>query len=296
MKPKVLLLGGSGYVGSMVFQELDINYEVNSVDLGWFGCPQPSTIMDYNDLENISDYESIICLAGHSSVPFCQNDPVGSYINNVTNLENLALKLTENQKLIYASSASVYGVSEKPCKESDRLVPGLLEYDKQKQLIEERIKKIHKNYYALRFATVNGYSINPRNELMINSMVRSAFINNKISVANSNMYRAILGLKDLVKAIEAILKDSNNPGSYNLASFNTQIGTIAKILSIMYNSPIEEGKPSSPYSFQLDTSKFESTFNFKFKETVESIAEDVCKNDFAVNRDWNIKYLKRINK
>jgi nucleoside-diphosphate-sugar epimerase len=57
----------------------------------------------------MDDYDVIICMAGHSSVPMCDYSPDRSWFNNVTNFRNLCDNLRKDQKLIYASSASVYG-------------------------------------------------------------------------------------------------------------------------------------------------------------------------------------------
>ena len=94
----VLILGGEGYIGSRLQQVLREQFTVDIVDPCWHhGCLNPSVICkDYADLtaEFLSNYNVIIVLAGHSSIKSCEGDIKHSWLNNVTNFDELLRKIS----------------------------------------------------------------------------------------------------------------------------------------------------------------------------------------------------------
>ena len=169
---KTLLLGGNGYVGSALYAEID----ADSVDLCLFGNNLGySKVANFNDVD-ISQYENIVLLAGHSSVQMCEYNKGNAWINNVDYFYNLCEKLRDDQLLIYASSASVYGQKTNICTESDLNVNPINHYDLTKiniDIIANKFINDGKKIIGLRFGTVNGFSPNIRSDLMINSMLYS---------------------------------------------------------------------------------------------------------------------------
>src|SRR6516225_1251297 len=108
----VLILGGQGYIGSGLATHLQASgFVVHSVDLTLRGDhgPAPNQRRAYQELtaDELEAYDSIVLLAGHSSVMSCNREPAASHANNVGGFVDLVHKLRA-QKLIYASSMSVY--------------------------------------------------------------------------------------------------------------------------------------------------------------------------------------------
>lgn len=294
---KNLIIGGKGYIGSRLTQELD--GIIDTVDLEIYPTVKnkiTNLLTDYNllSVDFLKDYDNIILLAGHSSVRMCDAPPHCSFNNNVRNFVSLLSKLNDDQTLIYASSASVYGDCKQP------MVDELYKFDKpynmydlSKQMIDTYYTSLKSNtrIFGLRFGTVNGYSPVLRDDIMINSMVASAWKNNKIVLFNSDVRRSILGMNDLVKAIQAILKSNKSHGEiYNLSSFSYRAKEIADKVSFLLDCPIEtlvtekidqtinEKLISSKYNFALSCNKFCNDFNFSFKEDVDSIVHSLVKN------------------
>jgi len=109
---KALIIGNNGYVGSHLTKALSPIADVIGIDLVWFGNDLGCSIqMDMRDItaEFLAGFDTVICLAAHSSVLMASTDPKGAVQNNVINLERLIQLMLPNQRLIYASSASVYG-------------------------------------------------------------------------------------------------------------------------------------------------------------------------------------------
>jgi len=114
------------------------------------------------------------------------------------------------------------------------------------------MKKKDLQIYGLRFGTVNGFSRNFRNDVMINSMVFNALSNGKIFVTNHS-------INDLFNAISVIIEagTSKNSGIYNLNSFNSTVGEIGEMVSKIIGVPIEGVAPPQ-------RRKWKSTTCYKF--------------------------------
>jgi nucleoside-diphosphate-sugar epimerase len=287
---RVLLIGSEGYIGSSLAFELR-DYDLDCCDIGWFGANASVLYKkDYRDIKGltIEKYDAVILLAGHNSVKMCR-DMKSAYLNNVVNFMSLIDRLGD-VPLIYASSGSVYGNGEqfKQFFEHDPLPAPMNWYDHTKQEIDRIARLSGKNTYGLRFGTVNGASPNMRTELMLNSMVLSAQNTNLIKASNYKVNRAILALPDLNRAIKAILKHiekkgAKNTGVYNLCSFNANIEYLVERTAHLTKSYIEKQEDSPTYSFMLNCQKFQETFDWAPKETVESIILDLQKNCGKIN-------------
>lgn len=297
---KTLIIGGCGYIGSKLFNYLKgKQYNVTSLDLELFGNPNiQNTKENYKDLtkEGIARFDNIILFAGHSSVKMCESNMIGCFRNNVQYFVELLSKISKNQKFIYASSSSVYGNVNRNIvtEECEEYVAGSF-YDLSKAEIDHYVKIFNEvNYYGLRFGTVNGFSPNTRNDVMINAMVSSAIVNKEIKVFNPMIRRPILYINDLCRAVETIMLkgDHSNRGLYNLASFNSTADIIGRKtsevfddvkLSVIDREPTPEENinkklNSKVYDFAISSDKFVSTFNFKFEGTIKDIAIELKEN------------------
>jgi len=300
-KKNVLIIGGSGYIGSYLKE--NVNHNSVSIDIEWFE-KNNSINIDYNKLTEkfLSGFDVIVLLAAHSSVKMCQGNFINSFNNNVVNFLQLLKKLENIKKrikLIYASSSSVYGATgSNIVDETYKSFIPHNNYDITKHIIDIYAEFSNVEYYGLRFGTVNGYSPIMRNDIMINSMVSSALNNNKIELYVKDTLRPILGIKDLTSAVIKIIEEPKDlRGHYNLASFNSTSEKIALGVSKITDVEIVEMEPlnknsgskleSKNYNFSIDCKKFETNFDFKFKETIESITQNI------VDNFQNIKLTRR---
>lgn len=282
---KILLLGGSGYIGSRLFDHLrHMGHDVTNVDLCWFGKTHQEVIQDdYDNLteDYLSEFSHIILLAGHSAVSMCADKLSDCFNNNVVKFVNLIEKLNDNQLLIYASSAAVYGNSDILLDESCPISEGINYYDYTK-ICNDSIAKLYpkKKIIGLRLGSVNGFSKNFRNENLINSVTISALKSQKITVTNPNNYRSVLGLNDLCRAISKILEnDIVNNKIYNITSLNGTILEFAKIVKDLRNCDlIISDLITTSYGFNCSNSLFENDYNFTFNDTIETIHIDILNN------------------
>lgn len=272
-----LIIGSNGYIGSAIFNKLkdqSVGLDVDNSDL----------TMDYGKIKKkeLSKYKNIVLLAGSSSVKSCDGHIKYSFKNNVSNFIKLIGNLNVKQKLIYASSASIYGNTNGQIVDElyNNFTP-ISFYDLTKKIIDLYCQTSKIQYYGLRFGTVNGkteYSNIVREDLIINAMTKSAILNGKISCINPDVNRGILGLNDLCNAIETIIKaKKNNSGIYNLASFNSSVRDISQHIANHFNCKIDikNNTEDITYNFKLDTNKFCKNYNFEFKDSISSIIDQI---------------------
>lgn len=344
---KILIIGGCGYIGSALYkhlnkQEEDVSvalgspektylwigppksidvgsnvsisfckYQIDTVDLEWFGnyINSNNFILDYRNLtsEFLAKYDTIVLLAGHSSVPMANNsDPNSTFKNNVDNFLVLLSKLHAGQKFIYAGSSSVYnGIPDDNATEDYQLLHPSNTYDMTKQDLDRYIRLFPDiEFYGLRFGTVNGISDNLRTDIMINAMVENALNTDKVALFNESIRRPILYLQDLVRAINVIIDcDEDHRGIYNLASFNATAGMIAEgvaeavgatLIRVSQDEAEKAMNTKLPtvYDFSMSSKKFEETFKFKFSGRIETIATEVANHFQEIHKTKRIKAVK----
>lgn len=222
---------------------------------------------DYKDLDvlSISKYDCIILLAGNSSVGSCLN--INNAFNNnvsrfqqllsIISIHNSRCHVDKKIKFIYASSASVYGNNLKAGPTAQLEMP-LNAYDATKQICDIWAS-IHDDIeiHALRFGTVSGYSPNMRWDLLVNAMYKSITKTGNIIVTSPERHRAVLDIEDLFEYVRNLVyyTPTYTPGFkiHNVASFNSDIKTIAKMISAEFpeSDVLYSEKVTTSYDFQI---------------------------------------------
>lgn len=278
----VLLIGGTGYIGSALYRHLtDVGMEVETVDLELRGnrVNGHNHRVDFQHLTAsfLARYPTIILLAGHSNVQQAVRDPYGAFDNNLVSFKNLLSKLS-GQRLVYASSSSIYtGVGGQIVDENWQTFHFMNMYDFSKYACDAVSKLLYENFYSLRFGTVNGPSENIRLDLMMNRMVWSALTRGKVQMANPEVRRPILGIGDLCRYVHTIATGGDHPGIYNLASFNTTVQDVANAVAKAVGCEIEHLPPSPTYDFSMEIAKLREVYGLVPQQTIDSIIQDLIK-------------------
>lgn len=286
--PGVIILGGNGYTGSALHEAMlraPQRCTVHSVDLCCFGRNLGmSQEVDIFDLDTLEGYRSVILLAGYSSVKMCSSDPEGSWRGNVDGFRHILGLIRGGQRLIFASSASIYPVGVVDAHEGVELpVRFRTEYDMQKMVVEMLAEGgigRGKEVIGLRMGTVNGPSPNTRSDLLLNSMVRSALDSGVVKVRGPQVRRSVLGINDFARAVmEVALWDGAPVGMYNLASFSGTVGEFGRMVSEMTGARLEvDGGADAPFDFTLDSRRFSETFRFSFEERVGDVISGLIRS------------------
>ena len=275
----ILLIGGSGYVGSRLAAELrGSGHDVTTVDTA--EAPGAHMRARYQCLvaEDLAPFDCILWFAGHASVREATNDPAGALRNNLSDLWELRTRLRPDQQFIYASSASVYTmVRPELCAESFQPRSLLNVYDQTKAWFDTLMTTGNNGgrFWGLRLGTVAGASPRLRTDTVFNAMTLSAHRSGMVHLRNEDVQRGILGLPDLTRAVEAVMTGTVAPGLYNLASFHMTLGMLASAIALRFGARVEVEPPTPGYNFRMSCSKFEGAARFRFQDTVASLADEV---------------------
>ena len=159
--------------------------------------------------------------------------------------------------MIYASSGSVYSQIAGLCDENTPIGDPTNIYDFTKVTIDKYFQLTKSDCVALRFGTVLGPSDNIRTELLLNNMTLDAITKKKVFLANQKVFRPILYIEDLIKAVEAILlRKKNKYMIYNLCSLNLRMIDYAKTVSKQFKCKIHKLKNTKTYNFKMKIRDF----------------------------------------
>ena len=196
---KTLLIGGGGYVGTVLTEYLIKNdHEVTVMDLFIYNnnisIKSPRLKFAKGDIrnlefitKNIKGFDNVIHLACISNDPSFDLNPELSRSINYTCFEPL-VKLSKDsgvKKFIFASSSSVYGIKSFPNVTEDSSLEPITDYSKYKVMCEEILLKNNTKEFSctiIRPATVCGFSRRQRFDLVVNILTNLAYNKREISV------------------------------------------------------------------------------------------------------------------
>ena len=289
-----LVIGGLGYIGSgVVLDLLNKGSKVSVLDCCMFGDDVLKKFSKFSNFSFIKGYASdvillgkllkenskVVHLAGLVGDPACafsQKDTRYFNIKTTNIIKDLCFEY-EIQRLIFASSCSVYGKTNELCYENSSTNPVSLyaktKLDSEKELMESKI-----DTKILRFSTIFGPAERLRFDLVVNLFIAQAYYDKKITVFGGDQERPFLHVKDASKSIMNFLnyKITNSQDVYNVGcdELNGTINEIAKL--------IEKNVPGSSISlssenvdarnYAVSFKKYKNLFpNEKFSTVLDSI-------------------------
>jgi nucleoside-diphosphate-sugar epimerase len=284
---KVLLIGSSGYIGSLLAHELQANtqLEIITCDVRALeGVNAPDHLCQYQMLSeaDLAAVDIVLFFAGCSSVGAAVADPAGAIQQNALDLLQLRFRMRPQTYLIYASSGSVYsqaasatptGEPRAATESSDLALPQNA-YDASKAAADWLMDSAPGESLGLRLGTVCGWSPSLRSELVFNSMILSAIGTGEIKVGNGSAWRALLHLADLSLCIQALLmRPDRLNGVLNVASENIRIGRLAERLAVLFGARMVTLPDSPTYNFSLDLQRSRELFQCDSRTLEEHAVE-----------------------
>lgn len=331
MLKKVFVTGGAGYVGSLLTpQLLESGYDVTVYDMMYFGdffLPKdhPRLRVIAGDIRDTATLAK--AMAGHDAVlnlacisndaSFELDEQLSTTINlNAFEPMVLAAKDAGIKRFIYASSSSVYGVSDKPDVTEDHPLVPLTLYNKYKGMCEPLLfKHTSPNFVGVVFrpATVCGYAPRLRLDLSVNILTNHAVTNNKITVFGGSQLRPNLHIQDYIDLCKLLLtapeeKIANQ--TFNCGYQNMSIMEIAHLVKRV----VEEEFPGRPAidivttptddnrSYHINSDKIRRVLGFAPTHSIEEAVRDLCrafregKIRDSMTNDWyyNVRTLKKL--
>ncbi|PWW31926.1 UDP-glucose 4-epimerase [Cytobacillus oceanisediminis] len=301
---KVLVTGGAGFIGSHIVDELlKKNYEVAVIDNLSTGkrahLPDDISfhqidIIDIDHVENVFSKEQpdiLIHLAAQISVTDSIKAPYNDGNINILATINLleCSKKYRVNKIVFASSAAVYGYSESlPILESAALNP-LSFYGLSKMCAEEYIRLYSElyslSYTILRFSNVYGERQNSQGE----AGVISIFINQALNKEPATIFgdgkqtRDFIYVKDVVAANVAAIENSLS-GTFNISSnsrtaVNEVLSTIEMVTNTEMRRVKQPARKGEILNSQLSNKKALLLLNWKPKYTLVKGLKEMLKNE-----------------
>lgn len=276
---KVLVTGGAGFIGSNIVDKLiEKDYEVVIIDNLSTGKKEHINAkanfyeadISSKNIENIFDKENIevvIHTAAQIDVQKSINDPIYDCKNNIIGTLNIleACKKYKVDKLIYSSSAAVYGQPEYLPVDEEHPINAMSGYGISKHTPEHYIQ-MYADLYGLntsilRYSNVYGPRQDPKGEGGVISIFVDKMLNNEEPViyGDGDQTRDFIYVDDIVSAnLAAINKKEND--IYNI-SCNTKnsINDLARIINEILNTnflPIyKKARPGDIRHSILDNNK-----------------------------------------
>jgi nucleoside-diphosphate-sugar epimerase len=228
----------------------------------------------------------------------------------------IAAKKAGVKRFAYASSSSVYGVSDKPNVTEDHPLVPLTLYNKYKGMCEPLLlKHTDDNFVGVIFrpATVCGYAPRLRLDLSVNILTNHAITNNKITVFGGSQLRPNLHVQDYADLCKLLLNASSEKIAnqiFNCGYQNMSIMEIAHMVKKVVEGEFPEKLPieivTTPTddnrSYHINSDKIKNVLGFTPKHTIEEAVRDLCRafrqgkivNSFADDRFYNVRTLKKL--
>jgi nucleoside-diphosphate-sugar epimerase len=313
-----LLAGGAGYVGSALAPVLlEHGYEVEVVDLLWFGNHLPANVKVTR--KNLFDccakefegFDQMIFLAGLSNDPMAEFDPASNFIYNAALPSYLAFEAKKAgvRRFIYASSCSIYGYTVNQLYDENSPATCSYPYGISKLQGEQGVMKMMDSTFStisLRQGTICGHSPRMRFDLVINTMFKTALTGDLISVNNPSLWRPIFHIQDAVTAyMRAVQADYSLGGVFNVSSDNYTIGQAGDL--VKYELERLTGKRvrivlkdvKDFRNYKVSIHKARTELGFQPKRSIEDIVADLHAHrasygDYENDNYYNIRVFKNL--
>jgi nucleoside-diphosphate-sugar epimerase len=302
---KVLVTGGAGYVGCVLTPKLlAAGHDVVVYDLMLFGdegLPRHRNLrVVAGDLRDVNHYRS--CLTGVEAVihlACISNDPsfeLDSALSKAINYDCFEPMVAASaragvRRFIYASTSSVYGVSDAPEVTEDHPLVPLTDYNKYKGMCEPILARYQSPDFTtvtIRPATVCGYSPRLRLDLTVNILTNHAVNKGVITVFGGVQKRPNVHVDDISELYVKLLDYPEHliAGEiFNAGYQNHTVSELAEIVQKVVEQEMPERAPirivTSPTndirSYHVNSRKIADRLGWTPSRTVEDAVRDLCR-------------------
>ena len=322
----VLVLGGAGYIGSLLVERLvEKGCRVRVLDSLMYGDEPLRPIKSHPDFElivgdsrNIQDVvravrgvESIVGLAAIVGDPACNQD-VGPALETNYAATRMIIEIAKGHgvgRFLFASSCSVYGATDVEVDEKGAVRPislyGRTKADSEEALLNARSESFHPT--ILRFATVFGLGYRPRFDLVVNLLTARAHQDGVITIYNGQQWRPFIHVRDLVEATVRVLEAPHRlvgEEIFNVgdARLNHTLADVADVIrDVIPNVRVEYVDNSDQRNYRVNFDKILTRIGFRARYTLRDGVSEIAKAlderlimDYKDLRYHNQRYLKAI--
>ncbi|MGP8246940.1 MAG: NAD-dependent epimerase/dehydratase family protein [Bryobacteraceae bacterium] len=323
---RVLVVGGAGYIGSLLAERLlEKGYRVRVLDSLLYGDEplrpvrnHPEFELIVGDCRNIQDVvravrgvEAIVHLAAIVGDPACEQDHEPALETNYA-ATRMLIEIAKGHgvsRFVFASSCSVYGATDAVMDENSAVQPvslyGQTKVDSERALLAARSEVFHPT--VLRYATVFGLGYRPRFDLVVNLLTAKAHQEGVITIYNGQQWRPFIHVRDLVEATVRVLEAPVRLVSgqiFNVGDTrqNHTLTEVSEIVRRVFPAVrIEHINNSDLRNYKVNFDKILNLTGFKARYTVEEGVAELKSafdqgqiTDYMDLRYHNQRYLKAV--
>jgi len=303
---RVLVTGGAGYVGAVLVPKLlAAGYDVRVVDWYLFDPNALAAVRKHPGLEEIEgdirdesllrramvDCDAVIHLACVANDPSFELDPTLSKSINFDAFEPLVRRAKEAgvARFIYASTSSVYGVSNAPQVTEDHPLVPITDYNRYKGLCEPVLWQHCDDTFVgtvIRPATVCGVSPRQRLDLTVNILTTHAVERGRITVFGGKQKRPNIHIDDITDLYRQLLREPIERVAGKTWNAGWQNQTVADIAQAVRRVVMREAphlgeidivtEPSDDIrSYHIASKRIADELGFVPRRTIEDAIHDV---------------------
>jgi len=328
MERKVVVTGGSGYLGSHVVRALlDAGDHVRVLDPGLFGSGlreldgDPRVQVLRGDVRSVADLarvargaDAIIHLAAVVGDAACRLDPDYTWTTNVeaTKLVVDICRRFEIPRLVFASTCSVYGAADDLILNEGSVQRPVSLYARSKIESEAICLDATATIPAvtcLRMATLYGLSARMRFDLVVNIMTARALGDRTITVFGGAQWRPLVHVADAAAAFVLALgaaPDLVGGQVFNVGSDDQNFRILElgeRIAAATGGAKIDAREPSTEdlRNYRVSFAKIAHHLGYRTSRTVESATEEISRYlrtgeiDYRDDRFHNHRYVYSID-
>jgi nucleoside-diphosphate-sugar epimerase len=311
---------------------LGLGYRVRVLDWYVFGDHVLEGVKDHPHLEQIKGdirdvsllrrvlrgCDAVIHLACISNDPSFELNPgLGRAVNYDAFAPLVRISRESGvRRFIYASTSSVYGISEAANVTEDQPLAPLTDYSKYKALCEPILRECQSPDFTtlvIRPATVCGYSPRQRLDLTVNILTNHAVNLGRIKVFGGAQLRPNIHIEDLADlyAILLQLPDERIAGkTYNAGYENRSVAQLAEMVRDVVAEEMPERKPldvvtepsDDKRSYHISSEKIRRELGFAPRRTIRDAVRDLVAafrlgkipNPMTDPRWYNIKTIEHL--
>ena len=324
----VLVTGGAGYIGSVLTKRLlQRGYQVRVLDrLYWGRGPLADVIDDIELVEAdvreipataLDGVDGVIHLAGLSNDPTAEYDPEANWQMNAVATETLGRACVDRdvERLVFASSCSLYDGLPAGMHDETAPVEPRGAYATSKHYGERALLDLVGDGLCpviLRNGTVYGHSPRMRFDLVVNTFVKDALLQNELSLHGGGwMWRPLVDVSDVSDAMIAALEapaELARGEVFNVLHSNYQIRELAMLVAgsvQLLGRSVELTETPAPRltrDYECSNSKLAQRLGFlpsrSVVEAISGILNAVDVRDRTMLTDpryYNIRWLELLN-
>lgn len=327
----ILITGGAGYCGSVLTpQLLDMGHTITVYDIMYYGkdhlpLDHPNLKVvegDIRDIEKLASHlqgiDAVLHLACISNdTSFVLDEGLSTSINlDAFEPMVVAAKKAGVRRFVYASTSSVYGISDAPDVKEDHPLLPLTLYNDYKGRCEPLLRKhTDENFVGVIFrpATVCGYGPRQRLDVSVNILTNFAINKGKITVFGGDQLRPNLHIQDYVDLCKLMLDQPDEKIAdevFNCGYQNMSIMEIARVVKKVVEQEfpekgdieIETTPSDDNRSYHINSDKIRQHLGFAPSHSIEEAVRDLCQafrdgklpNSFDDDIYFNVRTMQAI--